>query len=433
MPRPDARALPLDDASASDLRSTGLEYALVEADGEGFDAFLSAVARGFLDPDPTPEQIDDSREALRTRRLTAVYDRDGARADEPVATIDSWVTELTTEPGSTLPLWAISAVTVAPTHRRRGIARALLTGELRTAARAGVAIAGLTVTEATIYGRWGFSPAVFTSDWTVDTARVRWSGPRPAGRLDFVDPAELPDRLGAVHERARLARPGQIAGWPGLWRRVAGLRPGAEEARKVRAVAYRDCSGAERGIVVYTIKEGDDFARATLEVRALVADGDEAYAALWRFALEHDLVGTVTASLQPVDAPLRWMIGDQRAARVSVTDHEWLRILDVPAALSARAYASPLGSTLRVVDPLGIADGSWRWEVDEHGRATVTDAAAAAAELEVEVGALGSLVLGGVAASTLATAGVVRGDEAALRALDAALTPRATPLLGIWY
>ncbi|MGU7753863.1 GNAT family N-acetyltransferase, partial [Klebsiella pneumoniae] len=76
-----------------------------------------------------------------------------------MATVDSWVSELTVSPGRTIPLWSISAVTVAPTHRRRGIATAMLTGELRAAAAAGYALAGLTVTEATIYGRWGFSPA----------------------------------------------------------------------------------------------------------------------------------------------------------------------------------------------------------------------------------------------------------------------------------
>ena len=57
-------------------------------------------------------------------------------------------------------MWAISMVTVAATHRRRGIARGLLEGELRAAASAGVPMAGLTVTEATIYGRYGFGPAV---------------------------------------------------------------------------------------------------------------------------------------------------------------------------------------------------------------------------------------------------------------------------------
>jgi predicted acetyltransferase len=427
----DARTLPLDQTSTDELAAAGLEYALV--DGATFDPFLRAVSRGFLDSEPTDDQIADSRDALQNRRMTGVFDRSGFHPERPVGTVDSWVTELTTEPGHTLPLWAISAVTVAPTHRRRGIARVMLAGELRTARDAGLAIAGLTVSEATIYGRWGFSPAVYTADWRIDSSRVRWTGPTPAGRLDFLEQSEIPDRLGALHDRTRLARPGQVAGWPGLWRRTAGLRPGADDAKKVRAVAYRDESGVERGLLVYTIKERDEYNRAELIVHQLVADGDDAYAALWRFAIEHDLVGTVIASLQTVDAPVRWMLSDQRAAKVTVTDHHWLRILDVPAALSSRSYAAPLDVTLQVTDPLGFATGRWRWRVDADGAARVEPAEASEADVEITVGGLSSILLGGVPAASLRSAGIVTGEAPVIAALDAALTPQATPLLDIWY
>ncbi|MGF1948938.1 GNAT family N-acetyltransferase, partial [Enterococcus gallinarum] len=77
---------------------------------------------GFLGEEPTKEQVENSREGLRGRRLIGVYDRAGDQPDAPVATVDWWVSELTVSPGRTIPLWSISAVTVAPTHRRRGIA-----------------------------------------------------------------------------------------------------------------------------------------------------------------------------------------------------------------------------------------------------------------------------------------------------------------------
>ncbi|MFP3813618.1 GNAT family N-acetyltransferase, partial [Bacillus sp. SIMBA_005] len=78
----------------------------------------------------------------------------------PVATTNAWVTPLTIPGGGELDMWAISMVTVAATHRRRGIARSLLEGELRAAVSAGVPMAGLTVSEATIYGRYGFGSAI---------------------------------------------------------------------------------------------------------------------------------------------------------------------------------------------------------------------------------------------------------------------------------
>jgi len=432
----DTRTLALDATSAADLESSGLQYAQVSAADAGFEPFLRAVSRGFLDEDPSADEVESARRALTPRRLTGVFDRTGVDPDAPVGTVDSWASELTVSPGRTVPLWAISAVTVAPTHRRRGIARAMLTGELRTAAAAGYPLAGLTVTEATIYGRWGFSPAVWASDVVVDTQRARWSGPIAPGRLDFVSRESLPERIGRVHERIRLQRPGAVPGWEGRWRQVAGLTPDEKQAKKVRAVSYRDAAGEERGILVYTLEPGpgDDYSAHDLTIRALFADGDEATAALWRFAIEHDLVRRVKASLQPAVPPVQWMVSDRRAVTATLTDHHWLRILDVPAALTARRYAHPLDVVLRVDDPLGFAEGTWSLRIDAEGTAVVERAPeGSVADVELPVGSLASLLLGGVRASELAGAGLVHGTPESLAAVDAAFVPAVAPLLDIWY
>jgi len=430
----DTLTLPLDQTSAADLAASGLEYARVDAEGEGFRPFQRAVARGFLGGESTDDEAENARKTLRTRRLTAVYDRQGAEPAVPVGTIDSWASELTTSPGRTTPLWSISAVTVAATHRRRGIARAMIGGELRTAAAAGFAIAGLTVTEATIYGRWGFSPAAWASDVQVDTGRARWTGPTAPGRLDFVPREAVVDRLKAVHERVRVQRPGSVPGWDGRWRGVAGVAPGDKAGEKVRAVAYRDQDGDETGILVYTIDERDDFSAHDLEVRALFAVDGEASAALWRFALEHDLVGRVKAWLQPAVPPVQWMVADRRAVTATLTDHHWLRILDVPGALSSRRYAAGLDVVLRVADPLGFAEGTWHLRVGTDGEAEVSAAdGGERADVEVTVGALSSLLLGGVRSTELALAGLVRGEAEVLASVDRTFAPEITPLLDIWY
>lgn len=434
MPSIDPLTLPLDQTSVADLAASGLEYARVDADTDAFRPFQRAVARGFLGGESTDAEAENARKTLRERRLTAVYDRRGVEPEVPVGTIDSWASELTTSPGRTTDLWSISAVTVAPTHRRRGIARAMIGGELRTAAAAGFAVAGLTVTEATIYGRWGFSPAAWASDVEVDTRRARWTGPTSPGRLDFVPRESVVERLKAVHERVRIQRPGSVPGWDGRWRGVAGLAPGDKAAERVRAVAYRDAEGDETGILVYTIDEREDFAAHDLDVRALFAVDGEASAALWRYALEHDLVGRVKAWLQPAVPPVQWMVADRRAVRATLTDHHWLRILDVAGALTSRRYAAAIDLVLRVDDPLGFAEGSWRLRVGADGEAEVAAAPEdRAADVEVTVGALGSLLLGGVRSTELSLGGLVRGDTATLAALDRAFVPESSPLLDIWY
>lgn len=430
----DWKNAPPDRDAADALSAAGLEYRLIDtADATVFDPYLQAEMRGFLAGEQSSEQLGGAREGLAFRRFTGVYDPAAFDVSQPVGTVNSWVTDMAMPGGGGIPMWAISGVTVAPTHRRKGIARAMLEAELRTAAAAGIAIAGLTVSEATIYGRFGFSPATYATNWTLDTKRARWIGPRPAGRLDFVARDAVRDLLAELHGRVRTHRPGEIEAWPGLWRRMSGLAPGQEGGTKVRAVRYADAGGTTRGIAIYRLgDEGADFTQHELELNYLLTETPDAYAALWRFALEHDLVSSVKAPLRSVDEPVRWMIADQRGAKVEIGEHGWLRILDVPTVLTARTYAAPGTITLRVTDDLGFAAGTWRLAVDDDGAATVEPAEGPPA-MKLTINGLSSIVLGGVSAVTLLGAGLVVAEAADARALDAIFASAETPYLSLWY
>ncbi|MGO4343795.1 GNAT family N-acetyltransferase, partial [Pedococcus sp. 2YAF34] len=140
----------------------------------------------------------------------------------PVGTVNSWIAPLTVPGGAAVGSWAISNVTVAPTHRRRGIARALLGAELRTAHALGVPLAILTVSESVIYGRWGFGPATFATEWRVDTKRVRWVGPATTGRLSFTEPAAYRETGRDVLRAVMARRAGEIDQTPYLADRLIG-------------------------------------------------------------------------------------------------------------------------------------------------------------------------------------------------------------------
>ena len=150
----DYRSIAPDEASRARLEERGLLYGLVDtSDAASFDQWLQADVRAFHGGTLTDEQLGWWREGLAYRRTTGVWDDDLL-----VATTNAWPTAQTVPGGRTVESWAISSVGVAPTHRRRGVARALLEGELRTAAALGVPVAMLTVSEATLYGRYGFAP-----------------------------------------------------------------------------------------------------------------------------------------------------------------------------------------------------------------------------------------------------------------------------------
>ena len=456
---------PLDSESVAALADTGLQFRLLDAtatatpadadaDAEALRRWLLAEARGFHDPEPTDERLAGQAAEIAGDRISGVYDDTGADAATPVATIRSWLMDLTVPGGAALPAWAISSVTVSPTHRRRGVARALLGSELRTAAAAGHALAMLTVSEATIYGRFGFGPAVHQAHYRIDTTRTRWSGPIPDGRVQFVTPESLLVDGPAVFDRARRQSPGEVDRRADVWSSRLGLNPRHPGAtsRDHRAVRYDDDAGVTQGYTVYTVAITGNSFPARLTLIDLVAATDDATAALWRFLIEMDLVTEIDAAGRSVSEALPWLITDRRAVtKVDESDHLWLRLLDVPAALEARRYAA--ADTLRfdVSDGLGFAQGCFDLtvtadgaaravrissdpDVPAHTGADLADSSTGPAHLAVTVADLGALYLGGVSALDLVRAGRARQltPGAALR-IDAVLRTPAPPFLSTGF
>lgn len=418
---------PVDERSKGDLEAGGLRFALVDpSDTAAVDAWITADFRGFHGRRPTEEVLEEARANFGGRRTTAVYDD----AATPVGTVNSWVAPLTVPGGERLDTWAISSVTVAPTHRRRGIATALLGAELRTAQALGVPAAILTVSESVIYGRWGFGPATFATGWSVDTKRVRWAGAPTPGRLSFTTPAEYRETGAAVLAEAMAARHGEIGLEPYLADRLMGPLKGDDDAARYLLVRYDSPEGRPEGFVSYVVRGGEqDFARHVVEVNYLAAASDAALAALWRYLLELDLVAEVKAWTRGVDEPLHALVSDIRGAQVtSVQDHLWMRILDVPATLAGRRYESDGDLVLEVTDDLGFADGRYRLIVED-GEARV-EAATDEPDVTLPVEALGSVYLGHDLARGLALAGRIHGDADSLDRLFRTSVP---PRLSTWF
>lgn len=433
---------PVDHESSESLATQGLVLGVVDtSDAGSFGKWLQAESRGFHDGPEPDEKIAAWVEGLAYRRTTGVWDETTTDAAAPVATVSSWVAPLTVPGHTSVDAWAISAVTVSPTHRRRGIARNLLESELRTARSLGVPVAMLTVSEATIYARYGFAPAVMAADWTIDTRRASWSGPAPHGRVQFLTIDEAVEQGPALVERVRLSSPGQIEAWPLLWKRILGLLPGDKDAPKnLRVVRYDDVAGVAQGIAVYKLTEHpSDLFGYSLDVVFQASATDDAYAGLWRFLLEMDLVGEVTAKLRAVDEGFAWQVADFRAARKTrQRDHLWTRILDVKAALEARSYSAHGTIALQVSDPLGFATGDYLMEIADDGRATVEpligDIPEHAANVALSVNELSALYLGGVSAVTLTRAGrITELRDGSASALDASFRSAVTPWLSIWF
>jgi predicted acetyltransferase len=369
---------------------------------------------------------------LELRRPYVDWSRTRGAFDDgrPVATCRSFATTMTVPGGAAVSTAALSNVTVLPTHRRRGLLTEMLTADLADCVERGEPVGALVAAEWPIYGRYGYGPAVERAAYEIDTRAAAFRRPADGGSVALVDPPSARADVVAVHDALRTRCPGSIERLPFVHDRAAGSLPdGASDRWQGELALHRDADGTVDGYVRWRSDAKWDGMRpcGTLHVDELFALTDDAYAALWRLVLGVDLVTTVRAENRPPVEPLRHLLTDGRAARqVRTEDVLWVRLLDVPVALSARRYPVADRVVLDVVDPGGWATGRYALDASPDGATCVRTTETA--ELSLPVQSLGAAYLGGTRLATLAAAGLV--DEHAAGALaraDALLGPLEQP------
>jgi predicted acetyltransferase len=297
-------------------------------------------------------------------------------------------------------------------------------GELHSGyAGAGTPLAVLAASEGGIYGRFGYGVATASRDVEIDRARavLRADVPDPAG-VRFADTEEVRERVPAIHRRWCAVQPGALSRPPRWWEFALLDRPhqrrgGTSRFHLLHAdgyVGYRLDSGVCRVVDFFAVTE-------------------EARLALWRVLLRMDLVRTITTEAVADDDPLRWLLTDARAVRTTgVADGVWARVLDTPAVLAARRYAVEVDVVLQVDDPDGYAGGRFRVRGGPDGAECAPTEAAA--DLCLDVPALGAVAFGGTRAHTLARAGRLSADAPeVLGRFDAACAADREPYAGTHF
>jgi len=331
----------------------------------------------------------------------------------PVATT-SWFDKTLNVGRELLPLRMITDVTTNPAHRRRGLVRRLVEGCLADAVDAGLPLAALTVSEATIYGRWGFGAATFGRDVELDTGpRFALRGLTDPGRVEIADPRDawpvVSDLLDRFHRRSR----GSVDR-PSFYEALFTGRWNFQESgpdKKLRGAVHLTADEQVDGVVLWRTEGRGD--KRKLDVLLHLADDTTAGLALWQFLGSIDLVTQVTYGDFPPGDPLPWALRDMNALSFKDSyEFLWVRVLDVPRALAARPWSADGEVVLEVADAQGHASG--RWAITT--RCGVADVlpTEAPADVAVDAETLGSLSLGGVGVLTLYAAGRVAGDPDAV-------------------
>ncbi|MCX5201217.1 GNAT family N-acetyltransferase [Streptomyces sp. NBC_00237] len=382
-----------------------------------WDTFYATLERAF--------GVTESKEERELYRDLTEFDRTIGvwEGDRCIGTAGAFSFRLTVPGGASLPVAGVTMVSVAATHRRRGVLTSMMRQQLDDVRARGEAVAVLVASEPVIYGRFGYGVGTFEMRAEIDTARVRIAVPEGTDdvrlRYASVSDAEVHRRCEEIYARAVAGRPGMLARQPG-WERMPVLDPekdrgGATALQCVlaeNAENAEDTDGTVLGFARFRVKPqwsaaGADGVVVLEDLEAVGPKAPQAAAALWRFLFDLDLTSKLTARNRPSDDAWLHLVSDTRRSSLVLRDSMHVRLVDVGAALEGRTYRTPVDVVFEVQDAFcPWNEGRWRLTGDAKGAVCVRTADPA--DLALSVRELGAAYLGGVSLASLAAAGRVR-------------------------
>jgi predicted acetyltransferase len=386
----------------------GVEIRVIEA--EQWAEFVRAVFVPFGGT-PTEQDVEDTRIEFEPGRSIAAYDGDHIVGNTSVISL-----KMTVPGGAAVSTAGVTTVGVSPTHRRRGILRSMMRRQSDDSHDQGYAIAALWASEPPIYQRFGYGLATRQAGARIPRAYTQWLAPAPAdpGQVRLIAGEAAAKELDPVYDRVRGETPGMLARNKKWWRYRFRHLDAEHHRGGFGPMFYALHEGAEGpdAYAVYRVKiddDGDGIDRGVVQVVETAATTPGSVRAMWSYLFGIDLVETIDVWNRPPDDPLFSMVLDLRRVGPRVVDGLWLRLLDVPAALSARRY----GVDGRLVFELQDEFCSWnagRYELTGGPDGAECAATDAEPELTLTSNELGAVYLGGTRLRDLARAGRVTED-----------------------
>jgi len=388
------------------------------ADQDEYGLAIGAIGQ-YFNPPPSDEFLADLVRQMPHERMHAAFED-----DQIIGGAGAFPFELSV-PGGSLPCAGVTAVGTQPTHRRRGVLRSLMAAQLRDVHERGEPIAALWASEETIYGRFGYGIASWAGALTVPHESDAFADVAELpGKARFVTPEEARELFPPVYERVRRDRPGMMSRSAEWWE-LRHLRFHDDEKDAPRRFVALDVEGETQAYAFYRTHfafEGG-LPASRLVVNEALGSTPLATAGIWRFLLDVDWMSVVEVRIAPPDHPLFLLLALPRRARYRMGDALWMRIVDLPAALSGRTYGEGGPLVLEVRDAVcDWNEGRWRLET---GACERTDEES---DLALDVSALGSAYLGAVSFKQLREAlRVEELREGAIERADALFAWRPLP------
>lgn len=319
--------------------------------------------------------------------------------------------------GEAIAFAGVTAVGTRPEYRRQGLVRKIMTQAIKDQRERGQSVAGLWASQAAIYQRYGYAAAGANRHYCVDTVDIRFFDGDEGGcaieRLsmpDCIEPAKalyrqfIANRFGYLHRSSI------------LWRE--NVFDDESDDGPVYLALASDENGPQ-GYVAYTLRANKVSHRARaqeIKIRDFAWLTLDAYRSLWSFVASHDLVGRVLWENAPVDDPAPHIFAEPRLLHTEDREGSWMRIIDVPGALSGRGYLPTSEDRAGAVhltipsDPLAPwNEGTWCLEFNDKGQSAVSKVDGHKRALDLSTKSLASIYTGATSVMELAQLGLVNG------------------------
>jgi len=381
------------------------ELVLTPVTPERTEEFLGAAMHGFYH-EYEPESWAPGRAVFEAERNF------GFTVDDRWVTTCCAYSRTLTVPGGSVPAAAVTFVTVHPSYRRRGLLRRMMEHQLTgIAERCTEPVALLWATEAEIYGRYGYGQAtslIHVSGATLGTA-FRADVDLGSGSVAEVDAAEWLSVAEELHARLLPERVGALDRPRPWWEWMMNDHPSRRNGSSAyRYALHHPAAGEPDGFLAFRTRTGSSgIFEPGVEVRVTTLDAveDSARAALWRFALDLDLVRSFSAVVA-YDDPLRLQVADQASVKAEVADGTFIRLVDVARALEERRYAAEVDLVLEVRDAL-LPQNAGRFRLQGGPDGASVTRVQAGADVALDVRDLGAVYLGGVSPTVVRRAGLL--------------------------
>jgi predicted acetyltransferase len=385
--------------------------------------FIRVGEHAFNSAWPTEEFAAWERLTFEPERTLAAFD-----GDEIIGTTMIMSFDLTV-PGGEVGAAGVTSVAVLPSHRRRGVLSSLMKTQLADISAGPEPVAALFASESVIYGRYGYGVATNHLSFEIRRGEGLLELPANPPTLRIAEPKSAVDSLKQIYDAVRKTRPGMLTRSNGYWQSMLADPDFIRDGNTVtRCVLAEDDSGT-RGYALYTARPNwgsDGIPTQALNVRELFAIDHDATVTLWADMLSRDLVSEVNVRSRPLDDPLQYQLADPRRIRPSYTiDGLWIRLIDLPTALTRRSYSCDVDLVIDVADErLPANSGRWRLRaggLGDEGK-PVCERTTAEPDLALPVTVLGAGYLGGTRLGGLAAAGqITELRPGAVAALSAAM------------